>query len=92
MHTMKDGASVREYLNATSDPELKRLLAERVQALSEYDDYDLGELAHFYVVETPEELQSLYSLRDKKYEKVFFDCNCHIGFSGLQCNDARSSS
>lgn len=56
---MKDGASVREYLNATSDPELKRLLAERVQALSEYDDYDLGELAHFYVVETPEELQSL---------------------------------
>ena len=59
MHTMKDGASVREYLNATSDPELKRLLAERVQALSEYHDYDLGELAHFYVVETPEELQSL---------------------------------
>ena len=59
MHTMKDGASVREYLNATSDPELKRLLAERVRALSEYDDYDLGELAHFYVVETAEELKTL---------------------------------
>ena len=59
MHAMKDGASVREYLNAVSDPELKRLLAERVHALSEYDDYDLGELVHIYVVETPEELQSL---------------------------------
>lgn len=33
-------------------------MLNRVQALSEYDD-DLGELAHFYVVETAEELRSL---------------------------------
>ena len=56
---MKDGAAVEQYLNTTLDPELRGLLADRVQALREYDDYDLGELAHFYVVETAEELRSL---------------------------------
>jgi len=56
---MKDGAAVEQYLNTTLDPELRGLLADRVQALSEYDDYDLGDLAHFYVVETADELRSL---------------------------------
>ena len=49
---------MEQFLHTTPDPELRGLLAERVQALSD-DDFDLGELAHFYVVETPEELQSL---------------------------------
>ena len=50
---------MEQFLHTTPDPELRGLLADRVQALSEYDDYDLGELVHIYVVETPEELQSL---------------------------------
>jgi len=56
---MKDGAAVEQYLNTTPDPELRALMLDRVLALSEYDDYDLGDLAHFYVVETAEELRSL---------------------------------
>ena len=56
---MKDGAAVEQYLNTTLDPELRGLLADRVQALSDCDDYGLGELAHFYVVETADELASL---------------------------------
>ena len=59
MHALKTAAAMEQFLHTTPDPELRGLLADRVQALSEYDDYDLGELAHFYVVETPEELQSL---------------------------------
>jgi hypothetical protein len=59
MEILKDRAAVSQYLNTTPDPELQSLLAERVQALSEYDDYELGELAHFYVIETAEELKSL---------------------------------
>ena len=59
MHVMKDAAAVEHFINTTPDPELRTLLVERVQALSEYDDYDLGELAHFYVVHTAEELRSL---------------------------------
>lgn len=56
---MKDSAAVKQYLQTTPDTELQSLLAERVQALSEYDDYELGELAHFYVIETVDELKSL---------------------------------
>jgi hypothetical protein len=59
MHALKTAAAMEQFLHTTPDPELRGLLADRVQALSEYDDYDLGELIHFYVVETAEELQSL---------------------------------
>jgi hypothetical protein len=56
MEILKDGPAVEQYLNTTPDPELRGLLADRVQALS---DYELGEIAHFYVVETADELASL---------------------------------
>ena len=59
MEILKGSAAVKQYLQTTPDPELQSLLAERVQALSEYDDYELGELAHFYVIETVDELKSL---------------------------------
>ena len=59
MEILKGITAVKLYLQTTPDPELQSLLAERVQALSEYDDYELGELAHFYVIETAEELKSL---------------------------------
>jgi hypothetical protein len=56
MEILKDSAAVEQYLQTTPDPELRSLLVERVQALSEYD---LGEIAHFYVIETAEELKTL---------------------------------
>ena len=55
MEILKDSAALKQYLKTTPDPELRRLLAERVQALSEYADG----IAHFYVIETAEELKSL---------------------------------
>ncbi len=58
MHVLKSTAAIEQFLNTTSDPELRTLMLNRVQALSEYVD-DLGELAHFIVVETAEELRSL---------------------------------
>jgi len=59
MEILKNGAAVEQYLNTTPDPELRKLLTDRVQALREYDDYELAEIAHFYVVETADELASL---------------------------------
>jgi hypothetical protein len=59
MQILKDSASVRELLATSQDQELRELIATRVQELSEYDDYDLGELVHFYVVESADELCSL---------------------------------
>lgn len=55
MEILKGSAAVEHYLQTTPDPELQSLLAERVQALSEYDDG----IAHFYVIETAEELKAL---------------------------------
>lgn len=55
MEILKDSAAVKRYLQTTPDPELQSLLAERVQALSEYDDG----IANFYVIETAEELKTL---------------------------------
>ncbi len=55
MEILKGSAAVKQYLQTTPDPELQSLLAERVQALSEYDDG----IAHFYVIETVEELKAL---------------------------------
>lgn len=55
---LKGITAVKLYLQTTPDPELQSLLADRVQVLSEYDD-DLGELVHFYVIETAEELKTL---------------------------------
>ncbi len=58
MHVLKSTAAIEQFLRTTPDPELRGLLADRFQALSEYDD-DLGELTHFIVVETVEELRGL---------------------------------
>lgn len=55
MHVLKSTAAIEQFLRTTPDPELRGLLADRVQALSEYDDG----IAHFYVIETAEELKSL---------------------------------
>jgi hypothetical protein len=55
MKILKDSTAVEQYLQTTPDPELQSLLGERVHALSEYDDG----IAHFYVIETAEELKTL---------------------------------
>ena len=55
MHVLKSTAAIEQFLQTTPDPELRGLLADRVQALSEYDDG----ISHFIVVETVEELRSL---------------------------------
>ena len=57
MNFLKNGDAIHQYLQTTPDTELRRLIADRVHALSEFDD--ISEIAHFYVVETAEELKTL---------------------------------
>ncbi len=59
MHILKDQVSVKKYLNELPDTELKGLIASKLNELSGYDDYELCQLVHFYVVETADELASL---------------------------------
>jgi hypothetical protein len=57
MTVLKNTAAIEQYIKTTGDLELQSLLTDRVQALSEFED--ISEIAHFYVVETAEELKTL---------------------------------
>lgn len=67
MNVLKNGDAIHQYLQTTPDTELRRLIADRVHVLSEFND--INEIAHFYVVETAEELKtlnlpSIYEIRE----------------------------
>jgi hypothetical protein len=57
MHILKNGDAIHQYLQTSPDTELRRIITDRVHTLSEEDD--IGEIAHFYVVESAEELKAL---------------------------------
>jgi DNA integrity scanning protein DisA with diadenylate cyclase activity len=60
MTILKNTAAIEQYIKTTGDLELQSLLTDRVQALSEFEELtDISEIAHFYVVETAEELKTL---------------------------------
>lgn len=51
MLTITNSAEMATALSTMTDATLKRILADRVEQLAEYDGYDLGELAHFLIVQ-----------------------------------------
>lgn len=59
MQTLKDKASLAVFLESTGDEELKRLITQRVADLCEYEGFELGELVHFYILESDLELELL---------------------------------
>ena len=59
MHVLRDAESVQVFLASTPDPELHRLMADRLADLSDYDDMDLGDLVNFIVMETNDPLPAL---------------------------------
>jgi hypothetical protein len=56
MISIRSGADMARALASPIDADLKRLLALRRDQLLEHDGYDLGELAHFIVVEPSDTL------------------------------------
>lgn len=59
MISIKSTADIARALSLPIDAELKRLLALRRDQLLEHDGYDLGELAHFVVVEPVDMLAAI---------------------------------
>jgi len=51
MYIITTSAEMAAFLAQPIDPKLYRVLSEKVEQLSEYDGYDLGELAHFLIVQ-----------------------------------------
>ncbi len=59
MISIRSSAEMARALALPLEPELLELLALRRDQLLEYDDFDLGELAHFLVVEPAETIAAI---------------------------------
>ena len=51
MITTYDSADMQRVLEGSIDPNLKTILLERLELLTEFSDWDLADLAHFIIVE-----------------------------------------
>lgn len=59
MLTITNSAEMARALSTMTDTILKRILTDRVEQLAEYDGYDLGELAHFLIVQLGDTLDAI---------------------------------
>lgn len=59
MLTITNSAEMARVLSTMTDATLKRILTDRVEQLAEYDGYDLGELAHFLIVQPGDTLDDI---------------------------------
>jgi hypothetical protein len=57
MLSIRDGAAMQCALSGPLDPELKAILLARLELLAEFADWDLGDLAHFHVVECGDNIE-----------------------------------
>lgn len=59
MLNITNSAEMAAVLSTVTDATLKRILTDRVEQLSEYEGYDLGELAHFLIVQPGDAMDAL---------------------------------
>lgn len=59
MFTINNSAEMAHLLSTITDATLKRILTDRVEQLAEYDGYDLGEMAHFLIVQPRDTLNTI---------------------------------
>ena len=56
MNLIRNRAAMMQVLDSPLDPELKQLLRNHVERLAEYEDFDLGELGEFLIMEAGDSL------------------------------------
>ncbi|MFC3714326.1 hypothetical protein ACFOMD_17285 [Sphingoaurantiacus capsulatus] len=59
MLSLRNGAAVSRALSSDIDPELRALIARRVDQLQGYGAEDIGELVHFLVVEPGDTVEAV---------------------------------
>ena len=50
MQILCDSQSIQKAVQSTNDPELTRLMTAHMERLSDYEDFDLGQLVNFIVM------------------------------------------
>lgn len=59
MLTITNSVEMANVLSTMTDATLKRILTNRVEQLAQYDGYDLGELAHFLIIQPGDTLDTI---------------------------------
>ena len=59
MRAYRDAAAIQAAVTAFDDPGLSALIATRIEELSEYEDYDLGDLVNIFVIEPGDALTDI---------------------------------
>lgn len=59
MLTITNSAEMARALSTMTDTTLKRILTDRLEQFAEYDGYDLGELAHFLIVQPGDTMDAI---------------------------------
>lgn len=59
MIVIRDTISMQFALSCPLDKDLRKLLLDRLNSLSEYSDFDLSELVHFIIVEPEDTIASV---------------------------------
>jgi len=59
MHCFRDAASLHQFLCSCPSSELCRLIHDQLEALADFDDVQLGDLAHFFILESGDSTSTL---------------------------------
>ena len=59
MITIYDSADMQRVLSGPIDPDLKTILLDRLELLAEFSEWDLGDLAHFVIVEPGDRIDAI---------------------------------
>ena len=67
MRVLRDTESIQSEIDSVVDANLKTLIVQRVEYLSQYDDCEIGELINFIIVEQGDSLSSIDVAMDGKF-------------------------
>ena len=59
MITIYDSADMARVLSGPIDPNLKTILLDRLELLAEFSEWDLADLAHFFILQPGDDIEAI---------------------------------
>lgn len=60
MHCFRDAPSLHQFLHSCPSAELSQLIQHQLETLASFDDMPLGDLAHFFIMQSGDSASVLY--------------------------------
>jgi len=70
MYRFSDAPSLHQFLHSCSSPELSRLIRDQLAAFADFDDVPLGDLVHFFIVESADSASTLELALSRHIEDI----------------------